>query len=195
MQKSTVAGFNIICIGDNRAYSYLPSRDGFTLSDSVAKHVMKWTDPNYISYSWLDRGSDERQYCSSGIDLPVVCLMRSKFSAYPEYHTSLDNLTDVVTPEGLDGGYWVTRRALELLENNHKFKCTNLGEPQMSKRGLYPTLSEKKRNEKVSLIMNFLSYCDGKNDLLDIAELLNVPAWDLYEIVSQLKSNKLIIEA
>ena len=64
LKKSVFAGFNISCIGDDRTYSYLPSRNGNTLSDRVAKHVLKWTDANYVQYSWLDRGSDERQYCA-----------------------------------------------------------------------------------------------------------------------------------
>ena len=71
LQSHVVAGFNITCIGDERTYSYLPSRNGRTLSDRIALHVLKWTDPNYIAYTWDHRGSDERQYCAPGIDLPT----------------------------------------------------------------------------------------------------------------------------
>ena len=42
MKRKVIVGFNVICVGDNRAYSYLPSRDGKTISDDVAKHVLKW---------------------------------------------------------------------------------------------------------------------------------------------------------
>ena len=48
------------CIGDDRCYSYLPSRDGKTLSDKAALHVLKHTDLKFKRYTWLDRGSDER---------------------------------------------------------------------------------------------------------------------------------------
>ena len=64
MQDKVFAGFNLSCIGDERTYSYIPSRIGNTYSDQIAKHILKWTDANYKSYTWLDRGSDERQYCS-----------------------------------------------------------------------------------------------------------------------------------
>ena len=192
MKKKIFAGFNVTCVGDNRAYSYVPSRNGKTISDIIANHVLKWTDKNFIIYNWLDRGSDERQYCAPGIDLPVASIMRTKYGKYPEYHTSLDNLKNVVTAEGLDGGYWAIRRAIEAIEKNKKFRVSILCEPQMGKRGLYPTLSVKKRDEDVNLMMNFLSLCDGRTSLLEIAQRLNVPIWDLYEITDKLQKHKLI---
>lgn len=192
MKEKIFAGFNISCIGDDRAYSYIPSRNGKTISDLVAKHVLKWIDPTFIKYTWLDRGSDERQYCAPGIDLPIASILRSKYESYPEYHTSLDNLENVVTPKGLNGGYWAIRKTLEAIEKNKKYKSTILCEPQMSKRGLYPTLAEKNFDKNVSFMMNFISLCDGESSLLDIAEILNVPIWDLYEISNKLQEYKLI---
>ena len=194
MKKNICAGFNITCVGDDRKYSYLPPRNGSTISDDVAKHILRWIDPKFINYTWLDRGSDERQYCAPGIDLPIASIMRSKYGEYPEYHTSLDNFENVVSPEGLNGGYWAIRKALELLERNKKFQVTKLCEPQMSKRKLYSTLSTKKKNLQTNLMMDFLSLCDGKTPLLDVANKLNVPAWELYDLVEVLKKKSLIIE-
>jgi len=192
LKKKVVAGFNVSCIGDERSYSYLPSRNGNTISDKVAKHVLKWTDPNYITYSWLDRGSDERQYCAPGIDLPIASILRTKYGEYPEYHTSLDNLDNVVTAKGLDGGYWALRRAIELIEKNNIYKANFMCEPHMGRRGLYPTLSTKKSDEQIRLMMNFISLCDGEHSLLDIAEKINFPAWELYELIEKLVANDLI---
>jgi aminopeptidase-like protein len=192
MKNKIFAGFNVSCVGDDRAYSYLPSRNGKTISDMIAKHVLKWIDPNFIKYSWFDRGSDERQYCAPGIDLPIASILRTKYGKYPEYHTSLDNLENVVTPKGLDGGYWAIRKAIEAIERNKKYKTTVLCEPQMGKRGLYPTLSTKGTNKEVKLMMNFISICDGQASLLEIAEILNLPIWELYELVDKLESHSLI---
>ncbi len=194
MKKRIIAGFNVSCVGDNRAYSYLPTRNGGALSDIIALHTLKWTDPNFIRYSWLDRGSDERQYCSPGIDLPVASILRTKYGEYPEYHTSLDDLKNVVSKEGLEGGYEVIKKALEAIERNKKYKVSFLCEPQMSKRNLYPDLSEKKVDEDISLMMNLISFCDGNTSLLDISEKLNVPIWTLYNLVEKLKSHNLIEE-
>ena len=73
--------------------------------------------------------------------MPIASILRSKYGQYPEYHTSLDDLDNVVTPKGLDGGYWALRRPLDFIKKNKFYKIKFLCEPQMRKRGLYPTLS------------------------------------------------------
>ena len=162
------------------------------MSDRIAKHILNWTDNNYKTYKWKDRGSDERQYCAPGIDLPIATIMRTKYGEYQESHTSLDDLINVVTPQGLNGGYWALRRALEIIEKNKKYKVSVMCEPQMGKRGLYPSLSTKTPQQDVILMMNFISLCDGNCTLIEIAEKLNVPTWELYDLVNLLESHKII---
>jgi aminopeptidase-like protein len=192
LQKHVVAGFNLSCLGDDRTYSYLPTRFGNTVSDEVAKHVLRWIYPDYCAYTWFDRGSDERQYCAPGIDLPIATIMRSKYGEYPEYHTSLDDLEHVVTAAGLNGGYWAIRTAVEVIEKNKIYYTTCLGEPQLGKRNLYPTLSTKNTDYNVKLMMDMLSMLDGDHSLLDVANLINVPIWDLYGMIDTLKQHGLI---
>ena len=189
MKKNIIAGFNISCIGDDRSYSYLSTRYGNTLSDKVSKHILKNID--YVEYSFLDRGSDERQYCSPGVDLPIATICRTKYGAYPEYHTSLDDLT-VISPNGLYGGYDKLKKAIELLENNNYYKVNVLCEPQLGKRGLYPTISTKTSGAIVKNMMNFIAYVDGNNDLIDIANIIGVQAEELFDIVDKMKTAKLI---
>jgi aminopeptidase-like protein len=191
LKHQVIAGFNITCIGDDRCYSYLPSRTGSTLSDQAALHVLKHTDSDFKRYSWLDRGSDERQYCAPGVDLPIATIMRSKYGEYPEYHTSLDNL-ELVTPGGLERGFIAIRQAIEIIEQNIYLKTTVLCEPQLGKRGLYPTLSTKASSKKVKAMMNLISYCDGSKTLLEIANLIEEPFWELLPIVRELTSHHLL---
>ncbi|MDR1855857.1 MAG: DUF4910 domain-containing protein [Desulfovibrio sp.] len=174
MQEKTVAGFNLSCMGDDRSYSYVPSRKGGTLADKVALHVLRRFHPDFVRYTFLDRQSDERQYCAPGIDLPFCAVMRTKYSAFPEYHTSLDNL-DVVTEKGLEGGYLVVRRCLEALEANLTYGQKILCEPQMGRRGLYATLSTVGSTDGcVTNMMDLIAYVDGKTSLLDIAETIGL---------------------
>lgn len=191
MKERTAAGFNITCIGDDRVYSYLPSRDGSTLADRAALHVLGHIEPGFKRYSYLDRGSDERQYCSPGADLPVASVMRSKYHEYPEYHTSLDDLS-LVTGTGLYGGYVALRRCIEAVEANHVYRSTVLCEPQLGRRGLYPNLSIKGPKISARTLTNILAYCDGGNDLLTIAELLGVPVWELAHGVEKLQTEGLL---
>ena len=184
MKSAMVAGYQVTCVGDDRSYSYLPSRTGDTLADRAALHVLENKHPDFIAYSFLDRGSDERQYCSVGADLPVASLMRSKHGAYPEYHTSLDDLS-VISPAGLFGSFELYRDVIELMERNVHYRTTVTCEPQLSRRGLYPTLSVKGQIAGFHAVFDFIAYADGSTDLIDIAAKLKRPAWELYEIIDQ----------
>ena len=113
MKAKTIAGFILTCVGDDRSYSYMPSRSGDLLPDKIALHILNKKIKEYKEYSFLERGSDERQYCAPGIDLPVCSIMRSKYGEYPEYHTSLDNFK-LVTLKGVTDG-------LKLQKKQQKF--------------------------------------------------------------------------
>jgi aminopeptidase-like protein len=191
LKQRVIAGFNVTCIGDDRAYSYLPTRLGGTLSDRAALHALRHQAGDFMRYSYLDRGSDERQYCSPGADLPVASIMRSKYAMYPEYHTSKDDLS-FITPSGLGGGFEALRKAVMAVEANARFRATTPCEPNLGKRGLYPTLSTKDTARQVRSMMNVLAYADGEHDLLAVAEMLDVPVWDLAPIAATLEQHGLL---
>lgn len=193
MKNNIIAGFNITCVGDDGPYSYLMSRYGNTMADKVAKNVLHFSHPDFLTYSFLERGSDERQYCSPGVDLPVVTVMRSKYGTFPEYHTSLDNL-DFVSGEGLGGTFKVYQDCIEMLEKNAVYKVTCLGEPQLGKRGLYPNVSTKASTATVEDMMNLIAYADGTNDLIDISNMINTPVSRLVPIVQNLVAEGLLAE-
>ena len=166
LKKNVIAGFNIVCVGDNRKYSYLPSRNGNTLSDKVLKYTFKISNKKFISYNWSDRGSDERQYCSPGIDLPICSIMRTKYGKYKEYHTSLDRIGTVLTNNGLKGSLNIYKKVIQKIEKSYFPKALKNCEPFMSKYNLYPTLSKK--NKGTSLLINILTWCDGNHSIEDI---------------------------
>ena len=191
MQEKTIAGFVVTCVGDERMYSFMPSREGNTLADKVATFVLDNLVSKYTKYSFLDRGSDERQYCSPLIDLPVVSIMRSKYGSYKEYHTSKDNLS-FISPKGLAKSFEILITCLDVLEENHKYKVTNPCEPQLGKRGLYPTLSRKKNMAGVREMMNFLAYATGERDIIDLCEKTSIDFKQCVEIANLLLAHNLI---
>jgi aminopeptidase-like protein len=185
MKANTVAGFVLTCMGDERAWSFMPSRLGDTLADRVAQRVLEREVGDFERYSFLERGSDERQYCSPLVDLPVVSIMRSKYGCYPEYHTSLDDLT-LVTQAGLEGSLAVMKQCIEMLEASETYIAVAPCEPQLGKRGLYPDLSTRESGAQVRTMMNLLAYADGRHDLLAIAERIGAPLDDCAAIAGRL---------
>ncbi len=193
LKQRVVAGFVVTCVGDNGPFSYLASRYGTSLADRVALNILKSQQPEFIRYSFLDRGSDERQYCSPGVELPVVSVMRSEYGTYPGYHTSLDDM-DLVSPAGLRGSFEVLRDCLRLLDRNRVYQATCIGEPFLSGRNLYPTLSTRGLRADVKTMMDVLAYADGSNDLVGISDIIGVPAADLYGVIDVLIDTGLIRE-
>jgi len=191
MRRNTVAGIVITCIGDERAYSLVRSRNADTLADRVARLVLSSHAPDHVEYSYLDRSSDERQYCSPGVDLPVVSISRTRYQSYPEYHTSFDDLT-LITPAGLQGGFEAIQKCIELIEHNHVYRVTTLCEPQLGRRGLYPTLGTRETAAEVRAMSNVLAYADGARDLVDIAAHIGVSAEVVVEIAEKLAAAGLL---
>ena len=192
LKEHIIAGFNLSCVGDNRTFSYVESRYGNTMADKVAKNVLGFYYPDYKSYSFLKRGSDERQYNAPGVDLPVCAICRSKYAEYPEYHTSKDDL-QVISQEGLFGAYEVYQQCILVLENNYKYKMNVLCEPQLGRRGLYPTISQKGTYNEVKAMTDFIAYADGSNDVIDISNIIGVPVKDLLVVIKMLKQAELLM--
>ena len=191
LKEHVIAGFNLSCVGDNRTFSYVESRYGDTLADKAAKNVLSFYYPDYKTYSFLKRGSDERQYNAPGVDLPVGAICRSRYGEYPEDHTSKDNL-ELISPEGLLGAYEVYQQCILSLENNYSYKINVLCEPQLGKRGLYPTTSQKGTYDAVKVMIDFIAYADGSNDLIDISNIIGVPVNELLTVIEKLEKVDLL---
>ena len=191
LQKHVKAGFVLSCVGDNRTYSIVYSKYADTLADRVLENILRFHYPDFKRYSLLERGSDERQYGSAGIDLPVCGFCRSKYQNFPEYHTSADNMS-LISPEGLAGAYEVMVKVVNALENNGYYQMVCKCEPQLGKRGLYPTISRKGSNYSVRTMQHFIAYADGRNDLIGISNILGTPVDELIPIKNKLMEHQLL---
>ena len=191
LRENTVAAFNLNCIGDDRAFTYLASRLGNLRIDRIAKRVLAGRE-NVRHYTYLQRGSDERHYGAPGMDLPIISLMRSRYSDYPEYHTSLDDLENVVTPTGLQGGIDIVRECISVLENVDVLVATQVCEPQLGRRGLYHLIMGKTVADEILLRVDILSYADGQHDIDDMCELLGQPREVLEPMIAELMEHDLV---
>ena len=193
LRQHVHVGFNISCVGDDRNYSFVSSRKGQTLADRIASHILPTLSPSFVRHSFLERASDERQYGSPLVDLPLVSLSRTKYGCYEEYHTSLDNF-DVVTATGLEGGFNMISSCIQTAESNRTYIARFPCEPQLGKRGLYPTLGGGKVSASVDVLLNVLSYCDGETDLLTLAEICGLSIFDVADAAKTLEEHGLISE-
>jgi aminopeptidase-like protein len=192
LKENVIGGYNLSCIGDERQHSCMFSKYQNSPSDEAVIEAYKLLKiKNYKVYPFLKRGSDERQYNSPGIDLKISSIFRTKYGEYPEYHTSLDNF-NLVTLKGCVGGFNVARKSIEILLERIYPKCKIMCEPQMGKRGLYPTLSTKNENKLTRSYMDFLQYADGTNSLEKISNLIKLELNSVKKINSILFKNNLI---
>ena len=195
LKKWCIGGYNLTCIGDDRNHSCLLSKNYNSPSDKCLLDAYKNLKLKYKIYSFLKRGSDERQYNSPGIDLGITSIFRTKYGEYKEYHSSFDNF-NLVTLKGIMGGYKVAQKAISNLQNSIIPQTNIFCEPMLSKRKMYSSLSiVNYKSNKFSFskkILNFLQYSDGKNRLEDISKKINLSLNETQNIYKLLKKKKLV---
>tara|TARA_A100001015_G_C14886759_1_gene670756 strand:- start:160 stop:1173 length:1014 start_codon:yes stop_codon:yes gene_type:complete len=189
LKANMIAGYVLSCVGDERAFSHIESRNSDSLAD-LSLEASFIGRKKTKKYSYIHRGSDERQYCAPGIDLPVAGFSKSKYGEYPEYHTNKDDF-NLVTKKGLIESYEIIKTIIKSFETSLKPKYTVLCEPQLGKKGLYPNLSSK-RSKIPNLRLDLLSYADGNKNIFEIAKKINVPLDAVLEEILILKKYKLI---
>jgi len=146
---------------------YKRTRHGDRPIDRVCTHVVTQGGGEVRGYS--PYGYDERQFNALGFDLPVGRLSRTPHGEYPEYHTSADNL-GYVRDDELVASYLALVQILDVLENNRTYRnLCPYGEPQLGKRGLYPTTGGRSASDEVMAMLWALGCSDGSTSLLDIA--------------------------
>ena len=190
--ERVICGFNLSCCGDNRQFTHIQSPLGNNIAD-VALQAALIGKNNVYSTSFIERGSDERQYCSPQVNLPLCGFSRSKFGEYKEYHTNLDNL-DFISQEGLLGSFNVIKSIIDAFEFGIYPITLTLGEPQLGKRGLYKNLSNHIAGQKrpCGIRSDIIAYCDGKRSIFEIAILTNIPLNIVVEELKILLNYKLI---
>lgn len=196
------AGLVLTCLGGPGEISYKTTRRETARVDRLAG---QWNAGGRLGIRPFTPtgGSDERQYCSPGFNLPVGQFARATYGDYDGYHNSLDTksfMTIDALVRSID-----TIEAF-LLELDGCGPWTNLapyGEPQLGRRGLYPNInsaatwgasSDEVFDGRLILqrLLTVLNYSDGTYDLIDISEKCGCSVRDLLPIVKRLEEGGLL---
>lgn len=193
LKNKLVAGWVMTCLGGPGDFT-LQLGKGRNKAEVISEHVLINLGMGFKGSPWRNRASDERQFCSPNVDLPVVTILKTHPSEYKEYHTNADNL-DFVKPRELETSLAVYKKIVDSLELDRTYRTTIVGEPFMSKRGdLYPVISQKGSSMEVRDLMNLWSYCDGSLSTVEIANKLGMSIWQMEPLINILVKNELIYE-
>lgn len=180
-------------LGDPGQLTYKKTRSGDTLIDRAALHILRHRNVPFSTLEFSPYGYDERQFASPGINLPVGRLTRTPNGAYPEYHTSADNL-DLITPTAMADSLATYFAILMLIERNCVYQSNfPYCEPQLGKRGLYKKTGGHANAEQRELALLWvLNQADGQHDLLNIADRADMPFEIIFNAAADLAAADVI---
>ena len=204
LKKNLIAGYICTCVGAKKTITYKKSKSGNTIGDFAAINtIKKIKNKKKIFLDFSPSGSDERQYCSLGYNLPVGSIMGIPYGRYPEYHTSLDN-KKIINFKALHDTIEIYKKIFSCIENkfrNKKFNTykkpsvqkiinTNTllkkrliypinlikkGEPHLFKYGIHYDINRHAMADKITLATKWLvHYSDGNHSINQIAKLSNI---------------------
>jgi len=211
--KNISHGLVLTCVGDNGNFTYKKTRDGDSEIDKAVLKILKKSEQKFHVKDFFPTGSDERQFCSPGFNLPVGSLMRTMYGEFKEYHTSADNLS-FVNIESLQGSFDKFIEIIKELENNfgnfqetktlsyektssNDIKFLNLNpkcEPQLGKRGLYHKIGGPKSGVKPDIkgILWLLNLSDGNHTLSEISKRSKISEDELIKYADILIEKRLL---
>ena len=192
------SGMVLTCMGGKyKKLSYFKSRFSKSSLDRLVEYFSKNNKYKIFDFNPAE-GGDERQFCSSELNLPIGRFERNGKGHYKEYHTDLDNKKVM----GMDKIIDAVENLNSLLKYNDFIfpiqRYERYCELFLSRRKLYPETndfiqtSKKDKNLDHKIIMSLLSYADGKNDYLDITTMFNFPIHRVLENLEFLIQKKLL---
>lgn len=185
-------GLVLTSIGDRAGFTYKKSRRGDARIDVAVSHVLRHLQGDHATVDFSPYGYDERQYCSPGFNLPVGCLMRSRFGEFPQYHTSADN-PDFVEAAQLADSLATILSVFEVLEKDRAYINTNPKcEPQLGRRGLYGAMGGARVKQLEMAMLWVLNLSDGRYGLLDIAQRAGLPFTLVNDAAQLLRNHDLL---
>tara|TARA_X000000368_G_scaffold417948_1_gene415885 strand:+ start:8033 stop:9340 length:1308 start_codon:yes stop_codon:yes gene_type:complete len=203
IKKNIIGGFVLTCLGGpSRKLSYKVSKNSNSLIDNLFLNDSSIRIREFTPFG----GSDERQYNSPGINLPIGQIARTIYEEYPEYHTSLDNKEFM----SMNQVFKSCKEIFSIIKKfeSEKFYFNNFPncEPQLGKRNLYPNINSKFNRENTSaddlddgrifnkIVMILLNYSDGYHSIQHISRKFNLDIKLLEKVTKELLNKNLVKE-
>jgi aminopeptidase-like protein len=181
------------CVGVGETINYKKTHVGNHSIDNVIEDILTSYRNVKVRDYWPTGGSDERQFSSPKIRIPTGTVMRSPYGEYPEYHTSLDNLSLMsakIIEEMTDLHYKII---LEYEKYPKYVVSHDGGEPFLSKYNLYRSIGGTHNSydhEKVRSWVLFLA--DGEHNIKDMARRSGYTEGEILDCINVLAEKKII---
>ena len=191
LRQNLVAGINISCVGDKGKFSLISSLSENTYADKICLRILK--KRNFKKYSFLDRGSNERQFGCQNLNLPFVTICRSRFGDYKQYHTSADNLK-ILSEKNLRESTILIRDIIYEIQKNRIFLKSTTCEPFLTKYNLVNLIGGPKKDRYFQEIQNIVAYVGKDFDIKELSIKLKINFKKVLEIVMKLKKIRILKE-
>ena len=191
LRQNLVAGINISCVGDKGKFSLISSLSENTYADKISLRILK--KRNFKKYSFLDRGSNERQFGCQNLNLPFVTICRSRFGDYKQYHTSADNLK-ILSEKNLRESTILIRDIIYEIQKNRIFLKSTTCEPFLTKYNLVNLIGGPKKDRYFQEIQNIVAYVGKDFDIKELSIKLKINFKKVLEIVMKLKKIRILKE-
>ena len=223
VKEKLYTGLVLTCLGGTEKLRYKTSRSEDAPMDKLITKMNEESAGKFrVEIFDPTSGSDERQYCSPGFDLPMGQMARKAYADYKEYHTSLDTkelmgienimescdeieklLLKLEQEEEIDGGsndINVHERGIGSIYYKNLYPY---GEVKLGDYDLYPTINtggtrkietQDLRNEPwfIRSVMMILSYSDGRTSLEYCAKRLELPIEKVQKVAETLVEKVLL---
>ncbi len=191
--KKIKAGLVATCLGDSGCITYKKSPIKNSIIDRAVQKVLQDSQSDFKLIDFFPLGSDERQFCSPGFNLPIGSLMRTIYGEFSEYHTSADNL-EFINQQSLEDSFKKYVDVVNVLDNDETYISLNPKcEPNLGKRGLYNMIGASKNSKQLNeSILWVLNQSNGNNSLLDISIKSNLEFTKINKAAKCLAENGLI---
>ena len=191
LRQNLVAGINISCVGDKGKFSLISSLSENTYADKISLRILK--KRNFKKYSFLDRGSNERQFGCQNLNLPFVTICRSRFGDYKQYHTSADNLK-ILSEKNLRESTILIRDIIYEIQKNRIFLKNTTCEPFLTKYNLVNLIGGPKKDRYFQEIQNIVAYAGKDFDIKELSIKLKINFKKVLEIIIKLKKIRILKE-